>query len=614
MAAIVRREEASEGGPVTLSIDAWITLALLVITFILLFATKLPPVVIFLGALTAAITLGLAPVTDLLKGFSNAGVITVGVLFMVAEGMYSTGAITLIADRIVGLPRTLTAAQVRILWPVAMGSAFLNNTPLVAMMIPVIRDIARSTRLSVSKIYIPLSYASILGGASTLIGTSTNLVIAGLIIDAIANLDAGALPIERVTIFFPTPVGLPAAIAGILFLLVAGPRLLPERREENGEEVERRLYRAEFFIAGDSYLRGKTVEASGLAHAKGFQLTSIRRSGGTESAIEPQLELREGDILAFSTDTGGLPALWATIGLTPLNTLSPADTERHCHRLVEVVISPKNSYLGRAIGTLPAPEEPSELKIVALSRSGAPPEDPLREVRIEAGDNAVLEVNDPFFYQNRNEQEYLIIKRLRGYRIKRVDRAFAATVIAGLMVVLAATGWMSILNAALLATFAMLATGCMSLWRAGRSIEWKTLVVLASAVGLESAVTASGLADAIAAVLADLGGGNPYAALTVVFIACLVMTNVITNAAAAAFMFPVAVSIAGDLGVSFMPFAAVLMLGTSYSFINPAGYQTNLMVLEPGGYETSDYIRVGLPLTIVAGIVVILLTPLVYGF
>ncbi|WP_067051503.1 SLC13 family permease [Methanofollis ethanolicus] len=402
----------------TLPVDAGITLALLAVTFLLLFATRLPPTVIFLGALTAAITLGLAPVTDLLKGFSNPGVLTVGVLFMVAEGMYSTGAITLIADRVVGLPATLTAAQVSVLGPVALGSSFLNNTPLVAMMIPVVRDIARSTQLAASRLYLPLSYASILGGASTLIGTSTNLIIAGLIIDAIAAMGAEAPPMERASIFFPTPVGLVAAAVGLIFLVLAGPRLLPGRKKEEGEEAVRRLYGAEFFIAADSYLRGKTLEASGLAHAEGFRLASVRRSGRPAPAVEPGLTLREGDVLTFSTDTDGLPALWATIGLVPLNTLSPQDTERHRHRLVEGVVSPQNSYLGRTIGDLPAPREPYEVKIVALSRNGTPPAEPLREVRIEAGDNVVLEVNDPFFFQNRNEQEYLILKRLRGYRIK----------------------------------------------------------------------------------------------------------------------------------------------------------------------------------------------------
>ncbi|KKG12329.1 SLC13 family permease [Methanosarcina sp. 2.H.A.1B.4] len=594
--------------------DAWITVGILAITFALLLFSKLPAHVIFLGALTAAITFGLAPVEELLKGFSNQGVLTVAVLFMIAEGMYSTGAITMISDRIVGMPKSLLSGQLKILPPVALGSAFLNNTPLVAMMIPVIRDLSRTTGLDSSKLYIPLSYASILGGASTLIGTSTNLIIAGLVIEQITKNDLGTPAMERINIFVPTVVGLPAAIIGIVFLLFIGTKLLPARDSGKKEEIKRRLYRAEFFIDVDSYLAGKTLENAGFAAPTGYSLNSVRRGEKEKPPIEPGLVLRKGDVLTFTTDAEGLPALWATIGLTPLNTLSPIQGERYRHRLVEVVVSPQSSVVGRTIEDLPETGEPYNAAIVAISRGGEPPAVPLRKVRIKPGDNAVIEVEDSFFYHNRNEIEFILIKRLRGYRVKRTDRAIAAIVITAAMVTSAALGLLTILNAALLATFAMLATGCMSIRRATKSIEWNTVVVLGCAVGLEAAVTESGLADVIGSLVSAFGGNDPYVALTVVFVSCVLMTNIITNAAAAAFMFPIAVSIAGDIGSSFMPFAVALMLGTSYSFLNPAGYQTNLMVFEPGGYTTGDYIKVGLPLTILVSLVVILLTPLIYEF
>jgi len=594
--------------------EAWITAGILAATFALLLFSRLPAHVIFLGALTAAITFGLAPVEDLLKGFSNQGVLTVAVLFMIAEGMYSTGAITMISDRIVGLPKSVLGAQFKILPPVAAGSAFFNNTPLVAMMIPVVRDLSRSTGLDSSKIYIPLSYASILGGASTLIGTSSNLIIAGLVLEQIAENDPGGPVLERITIFVPTLVGLPVAIAGIVFLFFIGTKLLPRHDIKGKEEIKRRLYRAEFLIREDSYLAGKTIEKAGFASPTGYSLHSVRRGKEEKRLIEPSFVLRPGDILTFFTNVEGLPALWATIGLTPLNTLFPMQAERHRHRLVEVVISPRSSLVGRRIEDLPETEEPYEAAIVAISRSGEPMDLPLREVRIMAGDSAVLEVEDSFFYHNRNETEFIIVKRLRGYRVKRTDRAIAAIVITGAMVASAALGLLTIFNAALLATFAMLATGCMSIRRATKSIEWNTVVVLGCAVGLEAAVTESGLAEVLANLISSIGGSDPYVALAVVFVSCIIMTNVITNAAAAAFMFPIALSISGDLGTSFMPFAVALMLGTSYSFLNPAGYQTNLMVFEPGGYAAKDYIKVGLPLTILVSVVVILLTPLIYSF
>ena len=174
-----------------MSFDAWLMVGILAATFGLLIWTKLPPAAIFLGALTLTITFRFAPLEASLKGFSNPGVLTIGALFMVAAGMYRTGAITMISERLIGRPRSLLAAQARILPPVAFGSAFLNNTPLVAMMIPVIRDLAKSCRLPASRLYIPLSYASILGGTCTLIGTSTNLVVAGLVIDTLHRADSG---------------------------------------------------------------------------------------------------------------------------------------------------------------------------------------------------------------------------------------------------------------------------------------------------------------------------------------------------------------------------------------------------------------------------------------
>ncbi len=629
-------------------LEAWITLALLMVMFGLLIMTKWPAWVIFLGALTAAMTLNLAPTEDLLKGFSNPGVLTVGVLFMVAAGMYSTGAITLIADVIVGLPKSLYEAHLRILPPVAGGSAFLNNTPLVAMMVPVIRDLTRTARLAASKLYIPLSFASILGGASTLIGTSTNLIISGLILDELAKTEAGAPKMEEVSIFFPTPVGLPAAVVGIAFIIVLGTRLLPKGKDEAEDDLEKRLYRAEFFIEEDSYLVGKTVQESGLAQAIGYELTSLQRAEAPEPeepekpkvglfqwpkrllgflfrrrrAPEPEEPadiasqiLEAGDTLVFTADADALPALWATIGLTPLVAPVPLDRERYKHRLVEAVVSPQHPAVGRKVSELPVRDPPPyEANLVAVSRNGRPPGESLRELVVTAGDNTVLEVGDSFFYENRNEVEFTLTRRLRGYSIRRTSRAVTATIITMVVVIVVAFGWMSMLNAALLGVFAMLATGCMGVRAAGRSVELDTLVVLAAAVGLEAAVSASGLAEAIANLLGIVAGNNPYAALTVVFFGCIVMTNLITNAAAAAFMFPITVSIVSDLDVSFMPFAVILMLGTSYAFLNPAGYQTNLMVQGPGGYEFMDYVRVGAPLTILVGIVAILLAPLVYSF
>ena len=597
-----------------MTLDAWLTIAILAVTFAALVFTKLPPVTVFLGALTLSISLGLAPIGRSLIGFSNPGVLTVGALFMVAAGMYSTGAISLLSDKLIGRPKTILSAQLKILPPIAFGSAFLNNTPLVAMMIPVIRDLCRSTGLDKAKLYIPLSSASVLGGTCTLIGTATNLIIAGMVLDAMESGAGGNAKLEGITMFDPSWVAVPAAVLGIVLLLVTSQFLLKEADQEETAAVQERRYGAEFTVLEDSSLAGQTLEATGFAEPIGFEILELIRSDGTSVELDAGTRLAAGDILSVSTNLDTLGSLWTKKGLTGLYTMNPMETERHEHQLVEAVISPHSRAVGRMVSEFPLPDSPYKMTLVALSRNGQPVEGRIRDVRVEVGDVAVLEVNESFFYVNSRETELSLVKPVRGYRIQRWHKAAIATVITAAMITFAAMGWMSMLNAALLATGAMLLTGCMTLRIAARSIDYSTLGVLAAAIGVAEAVAESGLAAQIAELLTRLGGGNALAALAVVFIARVVMANLITNAGSAVFMFPIALSMADQLGVSFMPFAIALMTGTIGSVINPAAYQTNLMVYGPGEYEFADFVKMGVPLTLLVGVITVVLAPRFFPF
>jgi di/tricarboxylate transporter len=223
-------------------------------------------------------------------------------------------------------------------------------------------------------------------------------------------------------------------------------------------------------------------------------------------------------------------------------------------------------------------------------------------------------VDDSFFNENLNEQQFSLVSRIAGARIKRYNRAVIATVITVAMVAVVAAGVMNMLNAAMLASGAMLLTGCLTLRQAGRSVEFGTLLVIASAIGLAEAVTTSGLSDVLADLLLKIGGDNLYIALVVVFLGCIFMDTLVTNVASAAFMFPIAVNMAAQLNANFMPFAITLMVGASCSFISPMGYATNLMVYTAGEYEFSDFVKFGVPLTILVGIVTIILTPMFFKF
>jgi di/tricarboxylate transporter len=592
-----------------------IIVVILAVTFALLIFSKIPPAAVFIGALTLTISFQLAPLEDSLKGFNNPGVLTIGALFMIAAGMYSTGAISILSEKLIGRPRSVFKAQLRILPNIAFGSAFLNNTPLVAMMIPVIRDLSRSCGLDPKKLFIPLSYASILGGTCTLIGTATNLVIAGLVNETLERGGSDLPHMVPVNMFDLSLIGIPATIIGLIFLMTTGKWLLPSSPEtlNISGEGKNRLFRVELAIEDDSPLIGKTMDDAGLLDSDGFSSICFIRSGKYID-VDPQTVLAPGDTMGFSADISGAKALWATIGLKPLFSTKEQKADRHRHHLVEVVVSRRNSMIGQQIGKIESEDRNFEVWLVAYARGEAAMHYPLEETVIQAGDIALLEVKETFFYRNRNETEFAMTKRLRGARIQRTDKALLASVITGAMVFSVAFGFMSMLNAALLAAGGMLVTGCMTIQDAGRSVDFATLMVIAAAMGLESAVTASGLSALIGDFLGMLGGDSVYMALVVVFLGCILMDAMVTNVASAVFMFPIAMTIASALEVSFMPFVIIVMVGASCSFISPVSYQTNLMVYGPGKYSFGDFVKVGIPLSILVGAITVFLTPFFFPF
>jgi di/tricarboxylate transporter len=596
-----------------MTFEVWLMIGILATTFALLIFTKLPPAAVFLGALTLTITFRLAPLEASLKGFSNPGVLTIGALFMIAAGMYSTGAITMISEKLIGRPKTLLSAQGRILPPVAFGSAFLNNTPLVAMMIPVVRDLSKSCRLPATRLYIPLSYSSILGGTCTLIGTATNLVVAGMVLDTLKRGGENLPPMREIGMFDLAWVGVPITVAGILFIMMTSRWLLPDSRETTRDRSTRRLFGAEFQVREGGKLVGRALDDTGLMESPDFELTALVDEHGLEKQPTPETRLAAHDVLRFSTVSDGLPDLWRFDGLVSNLQSGRLGKDRFRHTLVEAALSRRSSFIGREIGTLD-PDSPYKANIIAVSRGGNPLPGQMRGTVIQAGDIVVGEVDNAFFYENRNEQEFSMARRITEEHIQRYDKAAAATVITVAMVVVVSMGWMSMLNAALLASGLLIATGCLTMRSAGASIDFSTLVVIASAIGIESAVSATGLSEIIARGLGAIGGDDAMIALIAVFVGCIVMDTLVTNVASAAFMYPIALILAGNLGVSFMPFAVTLMVGASCSFISPMGYQTNLMVYGPGKYGFIDYVKIGVPLTVLVGVITVFLTPIVFPF
>ena len=589
----------------TLGWQAWTTLAVVALVVGLLIFTRNSPDVVLLGGLILLLTAGILTPAEAFSGLANPGMITVGVLFVVAASLRETGVINLIVRYLLGRPKSLSAALLRIVFPVAATSAFLNNTPVVATLLPAVDEWAKQNRLSVSKLLIPLSYAAILGGMCTLIGTSTNLVINGLLVEA-GERSLGMFDITR--------VGLPCALIGITYTLIFSHWLLPERRSALRLTDDPREYTVEMLVESASSLVGQTIEQAGLRHLEGLYLMEIDRDGQVLAAVSPQERLRANDRLIFVGVVESVVDLQKIPGLTPAtDQIFKLDTPRSERCLIEAVVSntcPLVRYTVRE-GHF---RSIYNAVVIAVARNGERIRRKVGDIVLRAGDTLLLETHPSFGEQQRNSRDFFLVSQVEDSNPPRHNRTLVALMLLMGMVVIVVMQPELMLHAALLAAGFMLLAGCCSAAAARRSVNLQVLLVIAASIGIGHAMQKSGMAGVIAQTLIAMAGQEPLLVLIVVYIVTIVFTETLTNVAAAVLVFPIAMATADTLGVNFMPFVIVTMVAASASFATPLGYQTNLMVYGPGGYRFSDYLRIGMPLDALIGATAIFITPHVWPF
>jgi di/tricarboxylate transporter len=551
---------------------------------------------------------------ELAAGFGNEGLLTLGVLFVVAAGLTETGGLSLIAERALGRPRSTASAQARLMVPVAAASSVLNNTPIVAMFLPVVEEWSRRNRLSVSKLLIPLSYAAILGGCCTLIGTSTNLVVQSLMIEA-RKVDPGMPVMGMFTI---GAVGLPAAVVGIVYVLLASGRLLPDRRAPRTELADPREYSVEMMVVSGSAVDGLSIEQAGLRHLPGMYLAAIERGGETLAAVGPQHVLRGDDRLMFVGIVESVVDLQRIRGLVPAtDQVFKLGGARHDRCLVEAVVSPTSPLAGKGIreGRF---RSRYDAAVIAVHRNGERIRSKIGDIVLQPGDTLLLEAHPRFLKAHRNDRDFLLMSALDDSSPRRHERTWIAVGVLLGMVALAGlesvTG-LSLFNLALIAAGLMIVTRCCSVEQARRSIDWSLLLAIGSALAIGRAMETTGLAGAIAGgMLGTFRAAGPWLVLVQVYVLTLVFTEFVTNNAAAVLAFPIAHAAAADLGVAFMPFALAVAMAASAGFATPIAYQTHMMVYGPGGYRFSDFVRIGLPLDLIVGAVAVSLLPLLFPF
>ncbi len=599
-----------------MELSALIVLVVVVALLLTLAFTRIAADAVLLGALTVLLVvpvpvdgswqIGVMSVRDAFSGFGNTGLATVAVMFIVVVGLQETGAIDWIAARLLGRPKTVRGAITRIFLPVTSASAFMNNTPLVAMMIPAINDWSKRLRFSPSKLMMPLSYAAILGGTCSLIGTSTNLVVAGLVI---AHTDLPPLKM-----FDITWIGIPAALVGGAYLILIAPKLLPDRGSREEAIADPREYTLELVIPAGSPLDGKSIHEAGLRNLPGCYLVDVERGDETLGAVSPEQTLRAGDRLVFAGIVDAIRDVQRLRGLEPAtDQVFKLSSPRFRRRLFEAVISPSSPLNGRTIreGRF---RNRYQGVVLAVTRDGRRIPGRLGDIELRPGDTVLVEADGEFALRYRNSRDFLLVSPLADSTPRRHQRAPLAIAILVAMVVAASFGWVDMLVAALVASGLMIATRCCTISEARSGVDWSVLVVIGAALGLGTAIEVSGAAQVVADAALGIAGDHPWAALIAVYLVTMFMTEMITNNGAVALVFPIALSIAQQLGVSFLPFVFAIMMAGSASFATPIGYQTNMMVYGPGGYRFTDFLKVGGLLNLILAITTCALIPFIWKF
>lgn len=588
-----------------MELDAILTLVLVAGVLLSLAVTRIPADLILMAALAFLVISGILTPPQALVGFANTGVITIATLYVVAAGLKETGAVQWVASRLLGQPHSIRGAQVRMLLPTSVLSAFMNNTTVVAMFIPAIQEWSQRLQISASKLLLPLSYATILGGTCTLIGTSTNLVVDGLL-----RSETGT----HLGLFELAWVGIPLLLVGVGFMVLFADKLLPSRGGVTEQLELVREYGVEVEVESPGPLVGKTIAQAGLRSLSYGYLAEIDRQGRLITAVEPDRTLQPGDKLYFIGAPECASELRRIQGLKPANgSIHKLDVENHQRCIVEVVLGAEFPALDKTVRESKFRTRFNAV-ILSVSREGNRIPGKLGDIRLRMGDTLLLEASHQFVEQYRFRRDFLLVSALNDSTPPDFRKAPLALGILLAMVVVSAFGLLSIMEAAFLAAGAMIATRCITASKARRYIDLPVLIVIAASFALGNAMRVTGAAESIAGLMLISESMSPWLALALVYLLTVAFTELITNNAAAVLMFPIALALAEQLGVNYLPFVIAVMFAASASFITPLGYQTNLMVYGPGRYRFSDYLKIGIPLSVLVGTTAVALIPFVWHF
>ncbi len=589
---------------VTLSPDLLLVSFITIATLVALASNRFPSDFTLLGAAGLLLVSSILTPAEALVGFSNPGIVTIAALYVVVGGLEESGSVAWLSRSVLGRPKRLSVAMFRLIVPAAIFSAFANNSPVVAMFTKAVQSWCKRSGFKASQLLLPLSYASILGGTCTLIGTSTNLVVDGLL------RQSGH---EGFSLFELAWLGVPLTLLGCAYLLLFSRYLLPNRESASETFDQFREYLVEMRVDSDCELIDQTVEEAGLRHLPGLYLVEIGR-GNEVIPVSPHTQIHADDQLVFAGAVESVVELRHIKGLVSATTQTFKLTgDQQDRRLFEAVLAGASPTIGKSIRESRFRHR-YNAAVLSVARNGKRLEGKIGEIILQAGDTLLLEAQKGFLFKYRNSREFLLVSRLSNSVNVRHERAPFALAIIAAMLCLVGFNVIELLQGAIISASLMLLSGCLSLEQARKSIDFRVLLIIACAFALGAAIQKVGLASLVAENALSLANSNPLTLLIIVYVMTVLLTETITNNAAAIIMFPIAFSAANAMGLSPTPFAVAVMIAASASFITPIGYQTNLMVQGPGGYRFSDYVRLGLPLSLLIGASAVSLIPFIWSF
>jgi di/tricarboxylate transporter len=589
-----------------LNLEILLTLAVVASVLLLLTTTRLDTDVVLVGAMITLTLLGILKPDQALQGFASNGVMTIAALYIVVAGLRETGAMAWISRWVLGRPRSLVVAQSKLMFVTSALSAVINNTPVVALFIPVAQEWASRFGYSISKLLLPMNHIVIIAGLCTLIGTSTNLIVNSMLIKAVP--DAG------LSLFSLAWIGVPLTVIGFIYILVAAPWLLPDRQSPVEQLQNAREYSVEARVTPGGPLVGRSIAEVGLRSMKFAFVLEISRGQRLLTAVGPDEVLEANDRVTFVGIVDAVNELRRIPGLLVAEDQTYQLNLRHAQRcLVELVLSATSPLVGQTVKESGF-RTTYTAAIISISREGARLEGKLGDVRLRPGDTLLVETDHGFVERQKYNRDFLLVSSLQDSTPPDFARAPIAFLVLIAMLVTATFEWIPLFQASFIAAGLMVATGCVTLSVARRSIDYPVLAGIAASFALGFALAESGAAQLLAGWIGDIARGDPFWALVVLYISTVVLTELITNNAAGVLMFPIAMAVAQDGNASYLPYVVSIMVGASAGFITPIGYQTNLMVYGPGGYRWIDYIRFGVPLSILVGVATVLIVPRVWPF